>query len=68
MKKIISLALILLMIFSISLTVVSCGKDNNEPSGTNEGGENDGITKDDKDDGKQNTYPGDTPPVTLPSK
>lgn len=66
MKKIISLALVLLMIFSISLTVVSCGKDNDDPPDTSDGGnsgntEGNGNTNNNKD-----TYEG-TRPITLPS-
>lgn len=71
MKKIISLALVLLMLFSILFTTVSCGKDNDtDPPASdgsgNEGGD-EGNKDDGKDNGKENTYPGDTPPITLPS-
>ena len=67
MKKIISLALVLLMIFSISLTVVSCGKDNDDPPGTSEGGGNGGDTNNKGNtNNNKDTYEG-TRPITLPS-
>ncbi len=73
MKKIISLALVLLMIFSISLTIVSCGGDRSDPPSSNEGGENNGGTNNNGNtdnggntNGSKDTYEG-TRPITLPS-
>ena len=53
MKKIISLALVLLMLFSILFTSVSCGKDNDTDPPASDGSGNEGGDEGNKDDARK---------------